>query len=79
MVASYIAGSIFPLIAYLFLPVEQALPVFIGLTALALVTVGVVKGKLAGLSLVWSVLEVVGVGVLSAGGARMAPRSSRRR
>ncbi len=68
MASSYIAGSIFPLIAYLFLPVEQALPVSIGLTALALVIVGVIKGKLAGLNLVWSALEVMGVGVLSAGG-----------
>lgn len=68
MAISYLAGSIFPLIAYLFLPVSQALPISIGLTALALVIVGVIKGKLAGLRLLWSVLEVVGVGVLSAGG-----------
>lgn len=68
MAISYLAGSIFPLIAYLFLPVSQALPISIALTALALVIVGVIKGKLAGLRLLWSVLEVVTVGVLSAGG-----------
>lgn len=68
MAISYIAGSIFPLIAYLFLPVQQALPISIGLTAVALVIVGVIKGKLAGLGILWSVLEVVAVGVLSAGG-----------
>lgn len=68
MAISYLAGSIFPLIAYLFLPVSQALPISIALTALALVIVGVIKGKLAGLRLLWSVLEVVAVGVLSAGG-----------
>lgn len=68
MALSYLAGSIFPLIAYPFLPVSQALPISIALTALALVLVGVIKGKLAGLRLLWSVLEVVTVGVLSAGG-----------
>lgn len=68
MAGSYIAGSIFPLIAYLFFPVSQALPISIVLTALALVVVGVIKGKLAGIRLLWSVLEVVAVGALSAGG-----------
>lgn len=68
MALSYLAGSIFPLIAYPFFPVSQALPISIALTALALVIVGVIKGKLAGLRLLWSVLEVVTVGVLSAGG-----------
>lgn len=68
MAGSYIAGSIFPLIAYLFLPVSQALPISIGLTAMALVVVGIIKGRLAGLGLVWSAMEVVGVGALSAGG-----------
>src|SRR5579859_1744711 len=68
MSTSYIAGSIFPLIAYLFFPVPQALPISIVLTALALVIVGVIKGKLAGLNLLWSTLEVVAVGALSAGG-----------
>ncbi len=68
MAISYLAGSIFPLIAYLFLPVSQALPVSIVLTALALVIVGIIKGRLANLRLLWSVREVVAVGVLSAGG-----------
>lgn len=65
---SYIVGSIFPLIAYFFLPVQQALPVSIALTVVALVIVGLVKGKLANLDLVRSTLEVVVVGGVSAGG-----------
>jgi len=68
MAASYIAGSIFPLVAYFFFPIAHALPISIALTALALVIVGLIKGKLADLNLLWSVLEIVAVGVLSAGG-----------
>lgn len=66
MGASYIIGSIFPLIAYFFLPVPVALPVSFGLTLLALIIVGLIKGKLTHLNLVRSVLEVVVVGSLSA-------------
>jgi VIT1/CCC1 family predicted Fe2+/Mn2+ transporter len=65
---SYVVGSIFPLIAYFVLPVPQALPVSIALTVVALVIVGVIKGRLADLNLVRSALEVVVVGVVSAGG-----------
>jgi vacuolar iron transporter family protein len=65
---SYVIGSIFPLIAYFFLPVQQALPVSIALTFVALVIVGIIKGKLANLNLVRSALEVVVVGGVSAGG-----------
>jgi vacuolar iron transporter family protein len=68
MGSSYIVGSIFPLVPYFFLPVAQALPISIGLTAIALVVVGLIKGKMAGLNLLWSALEVVGVGAVSAGG-----------
>jgi VIT1/CCC1 family predicted Fe2+/Mn2+ transporter len=66
MGASYIIGSIFPLVAYFFLPVAAALPTSFGLTLLALVVVGAVKGKLAHLHLLPSVLEIVVVGSLSA-------------
>ncbi len=68
MGASYIVGSIFPLIAYFFLPVRQALPVSIALTVVALVIIGIIKGRLANLNLVRSTLEVVVVGLVSAGG-----------
>jgi len=66
--ASYVVGSIFPLIAYFFLPIPIALPVSFALTLLALVIVGYIKGKLADLNLLRSILEVVIVGAVSAGG-----------
>lgn len=56
------------MVAYFFLPVQRALPVSIALTVVALVIVGLVKGKLANLDLVRSTLEVVVVGGVSAGG-----------
>lgn len=68
MSVSYIIGSIFPLIAYFFLPVQEALPVSFALTLLALIAIGIMKGKLAQLNLVRSVLEIVVVGAVSAAG-----------
>jgi len=68
MGASYIVGSIFPLVAYFFLPVRQALPASIALTVVALVIIGIIKGRLANLNLVRSTVEVVVVGLVSAGG-----------
>ena|SRR5258708_19010741 len=66
MGVSYIVGSIFPLVAYFFLPIAAALPVSLVLTVLALVAVGVIKGRLANLNLLRSILEVVVVGGASA-------------
>jgi vacuolar iron transporter family protein len=68
MGVSYIVGSIFPLIAYFFLPVSAALPVSLVLTFIALVIVGVIKGRLANLNLIRSIAEIVVVGAVSAGG-----------
>ncbi len=68
MAVSYLVGSFFPLIAYFFLPIPQALPVSLALTFLALVIVGVIKGKLASMNIWLSILEIVVVGVASAGG-----------
>lgn len=65
---SYIVGSIFPLIAYFFFPVLVALPISIALTIVALVVVGIIKGRLASLNLIVSIAEVVVVGAFSAGG-----------
>lgn len=65
---SYIAGSIFPLIAYFFLPIPSALPVSLALTVLALIIIGIAKGKLASINLFTSALEVVIVGTISAVG-----------
>jgi VIT1/CCC1 family predicted Fe2+/Mn2+ transporter len=66
--SSYLVGSIFPLIAYFFFPVPVALPLSLVLTFVALVAVGVMKGKLASMNLTMSVVEIVVVGVVSAGG-----------
>ena len=44
------------------------MPVSIFLTVVALVIVGIIKGMLASLSLVRSILELVAVGAASAGG-----------
>ena len=66
MGVSYIIGSIFPLVAYFFLPIMTALPVSLVLTVVALVAIGVIKGRLASINLLWSALEVVVVGVVSA-------------
>ncbi len=63
---SYIVGSIFPLIAYFFLPVPVALPVSLVLTVVALIVVGVIRGRLASINLIVSSLEIVVVGALSA-------------
>lgn len=68
MAVSYLVGSFFPLIAYFFLPVPEALPVSLVLTFIALVIVGIIKGKLASMNLWTSSFEIVVVGVLSAGG-----------
>jgi VIT1/CCC1 family predicted Fe2+/Mn2+ transporter len=66
MGVSYIIGSIFPLIAYFFLPIMTALPVSLALTVVALVAIGVIKGRLASINLPRSALEVVVVGLVSA-------------
>jgi len=68
MGVSYIVGSIFPLAPYFFFAVHTALPLSIALTVVALVLVGVIKGKLASMNMGRSVLEIVVVGGVSAGG-----------
>jgi VIT1/CCC1 family predicted Fe2+/Mn2+ transporter len=65
---SYLVGSFFPLIAYFFLPIDEALPVSLVLTFFALVIVGIIKGKLASMNLWRSILEIVVVGAVSAAG-----------
>ena len=65
---SYLVGSIFPLIAYFFFPVPTAFPLSLLLTFVALVIIGVIKGRLASMNLVLSAFEVIVVGVVSAGG-----------
>jgi VIT1/CCC1 family predicted Fe2+/Mn2+ transporter len=65
---AYLVGSIFPLIAYFFFPVPVALPISLVLTFIALVVVGIIKGKLASMNLFRSCVEIVVIGALSAGG-----------
>jgi VIT1/CCC1 family predicted Fe2+/Mn2+ transporter len=65
---SYLVGSIFPLVSYFFFPVPIAFPLSLLLTFVALVIVGIIKGKLASMNLVMSIAEIVVVGVVSAGG-----------
>lgn len=65
---SYIVGSLFPLIAYFFMPVTSAFFASLALTFVALLVVGVIKGKLTSLSPLRSIGEIVLVGALSAGG-----------
>ena len=66
MGVSYIIGSIFPLIAYFFLPIRDALPISLALTVVALVAIGIIKGRLAEINLLRSALEVAVVGTVSA-------------
>jgi len=66
MAAAYIVGSLFPLIAYFIFPIRIALPISIGLTIVALIVVGLIKGKLATLNLWRSTIEVVVIGGASA-------------
>jgi vacuolar iron transporter family protein len=65
---SYILASIVPLAPYFFLPIRSAFVVSVVLTALVLVALGAVKGRLAKMSLVRSAAEVVVVGIASAAG-----------
>lgn len=68
MGVSYIVGSIFPLAPYIFVPVRTALPISIAFTIIALIVVGIIKGKLTSLNIMRSVIEIVVVGGVSAGG-----------
>jgi vacuolar iron transporter family protein len=68
MGGSYLIGSIFPLAAYFFFPVPVAFPLSLVLTFMALVAIGVLKGKLASMNLLVSIAEIVIVGCVSAGG-----------
>lgn len=63
--ASYLVAAIIPLVSYFFLALRPAFVVSLGLTFLALVLLGYVKGRLAALNLVRSVGEVLAVGLVS--------------
>ncbi len=71
MGASYLLASLVPLGPYLFLSVRPAFVLSVILTIVALFVIGLVKGRLAEMSLWRSVAEVVVIGVASA--ARRLP------
>ncbi len=62
---SYMGASIIPLVAYFFLPIENAFLVSLALTAITLAIIGLIRGNLARISLLKSALEVVVVGAVS--------------
>ena len=68
MGASYLLASLVPLGPYLFLSVRPAFILSVVLTVVALLVIGLVKGRLAEMSLWRSVVEVVLIGVASAAG-----------
>jgi VIT1/CCC1 family predicted Fe2+/Mn2+ transporter len=68
MGASYLLASLVPLGPYLFLAVRPAFVVSVVLTIVALFVIGLVKGRLADMSLWRSALEVVVIGAASAAG-----------
>ena len=65
MSSSYLVASIVPLIAYFFFPIHTAYIVSLLLSILFLIVLGIVKGKIAKISLFVSALEVLAVGILS--------------
>jgi VIT1/CCC1 family predicted Fe2+/Mn2+ transporter len=58
-------ASIVPLISYFFLPLDKAFIASILLTVAVLAGVGIIRGRLAKVSLLIISLEVVAVGVIS--------------
>ncbi len=65
MGGSYLVASIVPLIAYFFLPLQPAFLASLALTFVCLAGIGLVRGKLARISLLRSAAEVVLVGSVS--------------
>ncbi len=65
---SYMLASLVPLGPYIFLPVKPAFILSVALTALVLIVLGAVKGRLARMSIVRSAAEVLAVGLASAAG-----------
>ncbi|HUK76906.1 MAG TPA: VIT1/CCC1 transporter family protein [Thermoleophilia bacterium] len=68
MGASYLLASLVPLGPYLFLSVRPAFVLSVVLTIVALFVIGLIKGRLAEMSLWRSVVEVVVIGLASAAG-----------
>jgi VIT1/CCC1 family predicted Fe2+/Mn2+ transporter len=65
MSSSYLAASIVPLIAYFFMPVDRAYLLSLLLSVLFLIILGLVRGRIAKVNLLISVVEILAVGVFS--------------
>jgi vacuolar iron transporter family protein len=65
---SYMVASLVPLGPYLFFSVKPALVISVVLTAVVLVIIGAVKGRLAKMGVLRSAAEVLAVGLASAAG-----------
>ncbi len=62
---SYMIASIVPLIAYFFLPIQQAYILSLILSILFLIILGLVRGRMAKVNLLISVIEILAVGIVS--------------
>ena len=67
--AAYILGGLVPLLPYMLGTSHTALPASIGITLLALLLFGAVKGRITGAGAVRSGLQTVGIGGLAAAAA----------
>ncbi len=65
MFFSYMAGGALPIIAYLLLPIKQAMPVSVGVTLLGLFSIGVYTANYAKASWLKSGLRILLLGVVS--------------
>jgi vacuolar iron transporter family protein len=65
MGVSYMGASIVPLIAYFFLPINDAFIASLILTFIVLGIIGYIRGRLARLNLLVSAVEVIAVGTIS--------------
>jgi VIT1/CCC1 family predicted Fe2+/Mn2+ transporter len=67
--ASYIVGGVIPLLPYMLGTTRTALPASVGITLLALLLFGAVKGRITGAGMVRSGLQTVIIGGLAAAAA----------
>jgi len=76
--SSYVAGGIIPLLPYMLLPtLSQALECSIGITMLALLVFGYIKGRFTGAPAVRSAIQTVCIGGLAAAAAFLLARAIR--
>lgn len=65
MGASYLAASMVPMVSYFFLPLHPAYLLSLVFSFIFLIVVGIIKGKLANINLLISVIETLLIGVIS--------------